>query len=86
MSLGIPVIVPNTSAAREFVVDGKTGLWFKGGDAMDLAKKMMMLSDNTELVKKLGQSAYERIWKNPFTLQVHLDSVKRFYKEILTGE
>jgi len=86
MSLGIPVIVPNTSAAREFVVDGKTGLWFKGGDAMDLAKKMMMLSDNTELVKKLGQSAYERFWKNPFTLQVYLDSVKRFYKEILTGE
>jgi len=86
MSLGIPAIVPSTAATREFVVDGKTGLWFKGGDAIDLEKKMMMLFGYSELVKKLGRSAYERFWKNPFTLQVHIDSVKRFYKEILTGE
>lgn len=85
MSLGIPVIVPNTAAAREFVVDGKTGLWFKGGDVIDLEKKMMMLCENSELTKNLGRSAYDRFWENPFDLQLHIDSVKQYYIKILMG-
>jgi glycosyltransferase involved in cell wall biosynthesis len=35
-AMGVPVIVPSTSAAREWVEDGVTGLIFKGGDVNGL--------------------------------------------------
>ena len=37
---GIPSLVPDTSAAREIVLDGVTGLHFKSGDELDLRARM----------------------------------------------
>ena len=53
---------------------------------MKQAEKMIMLYDNKKLTKQLGQSAYERFWKNPFTLEQYIESVEHFYEEILELE
>lgn len=86
LSMGIPVIVSDTTAAREFVVDGETGLWFDGGNVIELSKKMIGLRDNKKLAKQLGHSAYERFWQNPFTVERYIESLKHFYEEILELE
>lgn len=83
-ALGIPAIVPDTSAAREFVVDGETGLWFKGGDVNDLAQKMKILL-NDSVVQSMGQKAYSKYWAKPATLENHVDMLLECYLQVLQG-
>lgn len=85
ISLGIPVIVSDTAAAREAVNDGVTGLLFKGGDIADLEEKIRRLCDNGELAAKIGGAAYDSFWKAPYTIQQHINDVQRFYAQILAN-
>lgn len=82
-ALGIPAIVPDTSAARDLVVDGKTGLWFKGGDEKDLTEKMRYLSEDGRFAARLGQAAYEHFWQAPPTLDRHVEKIMETYREVL---
>lgn len=79
---GVPAIVPDTSAAREYVDNGVTGLWFRGGDVEDLRAKMQALADD-ELVSRLGKAAYHKYWANPYTLERHTDALVKVYHQIL---
>ena len=51
---GVPGIVPDTCAAREIVMDGVTGLHFRGGDQQDLRGKMRQLRDPL-VARNLGE-------------------------------
>jgi glycosyltransferase involved in cell wall biosynthesis len=77
-ALGVPAVVPDSSAAREMVVDGVTGHWFSGGDVQDLARKLSLLKDPAH-AEVTGQAAYRRFWDNPMTLDRHLDALQRLY-------
>jgi len=79
---GIPVIVSDASAARESVIDGVTGLWFRVGDEQDLAEKMVALQDD-DLVQRMGRSAYDRYWKHPRTLARHVNELEHVYEQVL---
>jgi glycosyltransferase involved in cell wall biosynthesis len=79
---GVPAIVPDSSAARDGVVDGQTGLWFRGGDAVDLAEKITMLKDRA-LAARLGQAAYDRFWADPPTMEKHLARLQQVYGRML---
>jgi glycosyltransferase involved in cell wall biosynthesis len=81
---GIPAIVPDTSAARDTIIDGRTGVWFKGGDVDDLAAKMTILTDNN-LVRRMGQAAFDRFWADPPTLERHIEALELVYNRILSG-
>lgn len=80
---GIPAIVPDASAARDAVIDGETGLWFKGGDIDDLAAKITMLTDDN-LVRRMGQAAYDRFWADPPTLNRHVGALELVYHRVLS--
>jgi glycosyltransferase involved in cell wall biosynthesis len=84
-ALGVPAIVPDTCAARELVVDGVTGLWFKGGDAGDLARKMRSLLEDSALAQRMGQAAYERFHARPPTMDRHLDGLLEIYQAVLSS-
>jgi len=84
-ALGIPVIVADSCAGRENVIDGETGIWFRGGDEKDLAQKMLLLMNNNELLRQLGQEAYNRYWANPFTLESHVSRLEKVYEEVLVS-
>jgi len=84
-ALGVPAIVPDTAATREMVIDGVTGLWFKGGDEDDLLKKMTALQD-ANTAKRLGRAAYDTYWANPSTVQVHIKRLDACYQDILHTE
>ncbi len=79
---GVPAIVPDTCAAREFVKDGKTGLWFMGGDFIDFSKKVASLNNDT-FVRVLGKEAYDHFWTNPPTIEKHTDELIDVYEYIL---
>jgi glycosyltransferase involved in cell wall biosynthesis len=79
---GLPAIVSDTCAAREAVIDGVTGLWFRGGDAHDLAAKLTSLRDDN-LVNRLGRAAYDRFWADPPTREHRIQTLETVYQQIL---
>ncbi len=79
---GIPVVVGDESAARDLVEDGVTGLWFRMGDARDLARKLSALQDPA-YAEQLGAAAYERYWCAPPTLDLHLERLEALYRDVL---
>jgi glycosyltransferase involved in cell wall biosynthesis len=83
-AMGIPAIVPSTSAARQWVADGMTGLVFRGGDAVDLTKKVEMLRDNSALASAMGIEAFRRYWSNPATTERHCEALLEIYRQMLT--
>ncbi len=81
-ALGTPVIVSDGCAGRVEVEDGVTGLWFKGGDADDLARALALTKDD-ELIKKLSAASYESYWADPPTLDRHIEHLTAVYRGIL---
>ena len=82
-AMGIPAIVPDTCAAREWVSDGETGLWFKGGDASSLEQRLRQLADDPQLAARLGSNAYLRYWQRPATIQAHCNGLQAVYASML---
>lgn len=82
LAMGIPAIVSDTCAARDFVEDGVTGFWFKRGNLDDLIKKIEYLQ-NPETAKIMGQTAYTRYWQNPKTIDKHIRELQECYYDIL---
>ena len=79
-AVGVPSIVPDTSAAREIVEDGVTGFHFRGGDEADLRSKMRQLND-PDVAGRLGRAAYDRFWSSSYaSLESHAASLESIYK------
>jgi len=84
-AVGIPAIVPDTSAARELVVDGETGLLFQGGNAESLMEALSLMQDPA-VAARLGRAAHNRFWSRPLTLEHHLDGLEAVYGRILARD
>ena len=82
-ALGVPSIVANTSAASDFIVDGETGLLFESGNVSDLGEKIKLLDENPEYAQKMGENAYRNYWRNPNTMENHLDKLVGCYESIM---
>jgi glycosyltransferase involved in cell wall biosynthesis len=82
-ALGIPTIVPDTCAARDWVEHGISGLWFRGGDERDLREKSALLVGDPSLARRLGGAAHARFWAAPPTLDSHLATLERVYESAL---
>jgi glycosyltransferase involved in cell wall biosynthesis len=82
-ALGVPAIVPDQCAARESVIDGITGFWFRSGDVADLQDKVARLHGHPEVAAAMGQAAYERFWSEPPTLQRHVCELEGVYRQVL---
>jgi glycosyltransferase involved in cell wall biosynthesis len=85
-AIGIPAIVPDTCAAREWVDDGVSGLWFRGGDMSDLSDKIRHLSDNPAIAASMGLEAYRKYWRSPATVESHAAELESVYQLILSEE
>ena len=81
-AMGVPAIVSDRCAGRDDVVDGVTGLWFRGGDVDDLIRKLRRMQDDGA-VQKMGQAAYDHYWANPATVDQHVAQLEKIYEEIL---
>lgn len=81
-ALGIPAIVADQCAGREMVENNVTGFWFQSGNWVDLRDKMALLGDGGTTAQ-MGRAAYQRHWKDPFTLEKHLDRLELCYGSAL---
>ncbi len=81
LALGTPVIVSDLCAGREAVKDGETGLWFKSSDALSLAEAIATLS-NDDVARRMGRAAHAAYWRDPLTLDRHLDAVAEVYEKV----
>jgi len=52
---GVPVIVPQLPALEEVVEEGKTGFFWQPGNFKDLTQKIMLLIEDKDIRKKMGQ-------------------------------
>lgn len=82
-ALGVPCIVSDACAGKDFVDDGVTGLWFKSGDLTSLANMIKLLKEKPDLAKRLGRNAYDKYWKTPPTLSRHIKELVDCYSSIL---
>jgi glycosyltransferase involved in cell wall biosynthesis len=81
---GLPAIVSDRCAARDFVADGERGLHFTHGSVEALVAAIERLQDPT-LAARLGRQAYDWYWNDPWTVDRHVDSLLALYKEVLAA-
>ena len=86
MASGVPVIASNSGACPEVI--GNAGILFHQGDHIDLAEKIMELSDNKELSRSLSNAGLKRVrevfsWEDK--INRYLELYKRMAEEFLTS-
>ncbi len=58
---GVPAILPRLPALQEVADEGETALFFRPGDADDLAAKIIRLLEDRELRERLGERGLARV-------------------------
>lgn len=81
-AMGVPAAVAHSCAARDAVLDGETGLHFRGGDMRSLTERFTDLQEDS-LVETLGRNAYQRYWESPPTLTAHVDQLEACYLRVI---
>jgi len=64
MASGKPVIVTKVGGLKSKIVDGKTGLLAESGNPSDLARKMIRLLKDEDLLNEMGINARKYVEKN----------------------
>ena len=80
-AMGTPVIVSDVCAGREAIADGETGLWFKSGDAADLARAIERLKDDAT-IEAMSAAAHKNYWADPPTLAAHVARIEALYRNL----
>jgi hypothetical protein len=63
------------------VEHGVGGLWFSSGDADSLAAALTKLKDEA-LIERLSNGAYDAFWRDPPTLDRHVERIMAVYAEM----
>ncbi len=82
-ALGIPSVVSDACAAREFVGRSERGLLFRSGDAGDLSRKLTALLHDDQLVRKLGAAAKDFVFKWAPGPAEHAAALEKVYRSML---
>ena len=61
MSCGLPTLIPDYPCNREVMSDGVTGMFFEPKNEQSLAHKILLLSKDPELRKRLGSEARQEV-------------------------
>lgn len=81
---GVPVIVPQLPALEEVVEEGKTGFFYQPGDFKSLAQKIMLLIENKDMGKKMGQRGME-VAKEKFEWQKLANRYVKICEDFVKG-
>ena len=81
MALGIPVVATDAGGAREMITDGVEGRIIPRGDSGAAAACLFDLARNTDLRRRLGSAACERIICE-FSVERMVDSYAHLYERL----
>ena len=79
---GIPVIVPRSGGATEWLEDQKSCLFFESGNSDSLSNKLSSLGNNPLLYESLSQGGIE-VTKQ-FNPNKVLNQIRRIYFQIIS--
>ena len=82
---GVPVIASRTGVAEEMVTEGRTGLFFRAGDAEELAAKARWAWDHAEELYEMGRAARQE-YEARFTAEQHYRSLMEIYAAALGAD
>ncbi|MFV3327959.1 glycosyltransferase family 4 protein [Pseudomonas sp. NY15372] len=82
-ALGIPCIVSDACAGKDYIIDGKTGILFESGDVSALEDAIVKIANSPELADQMGQASYTSYWEKPPTLERHVSDLVNCYNAIL---
>lgn len=74
---GKPVIASDSISAKDYILDGVTGYVVPSGDYKNLRNKILLLWENENKVKEMGQFAREHV-ENNFTHELFMRRLLRF--------
>jgi len=77
MASGVPVIASNSGACPEVVENA--GILFSQGNYTKLAEKILRLSNEKELLRKLGEAGLKRV-RETFSWEDKVDQYLKLYK------
>ena len=76
MSAGLPVVVTPVGNIREYIVDGKNGLFFARQDVNELVEKIVYLLKHPKKRQELGKNARHTITKD-YSWQQSVDKIRQ---------
>ncbi len=72
MICGVPVVASNIMPINEIVVNGETGLLFRGQNVEDAVKQIYNIIDHPEIHQQMSQAAIQKV-EEKFAIQVVAD-------------
>jgi len=63
MACGVPVISNRVGFIKDYIKDGKNGLFFTAKDSYGLAKQILLLIKDAEMRKRIGDSGRKFVEK-----------------------
>jgi len=78
----VPVLASGIGALQEVVQNGHTGLWFRPGDASDIAAKVCWAWGQPEYTRKLGEQA-RRVYEVRYTGRTNYRELMQIYEHAL---
>lgn len=85
MSVNVPCIISDRTAATEYIQEGQTGLLFKCGDLDDLCKKIEALK-NPSYRKMLSENIKREFDQNAYSEQTYVSKLLELYAESVHKE
>jgi glycosyltransferase involved in cell wall biosynthesis len=82
LASGVPPIVSDNTTSAAAVEHGVTGLLFRSGAVDDLIAQIRRLEDGAEAAR-IGRAAHDRYWREPPTLDRHIDGLEELYERLL---
>jgi glycosyltransferase involved in cell wall biosynthesis len=82
MACGTPVLVGDVNAAASLIRDGETGLLFRAGDPVDLAKKMAWMLTHPVECTKMGRAARLE-YEEKYTAEANYKMLMGIYRQIV---
>jgi glycosyltransferase involved in cell wall biosynthesis len=81
-ALGVPAIVSDACAGREYIENEKTGLLFEAGSEASLRQALQKAQDDAFL-ERVSRGAYESFWSDEPSLERYLDQIEAVYERAL---
>jgi glycosyltransferase involved in cell wall biosynthesis len=84
MAMERPVVATATGGTPEIILDGRTGLLFRPGEAGDLSAKILQILSDQSFARRLGSAGRERV-ETAFDHERHLDVMCDLYDRAVSG-
>jgi glycosyltransferase involved in cell wall biosynthesis len=82
MSFGLPVITSNVGGGTELIEHERSGLHFKSGDPIALARAIERLAEHPNLCNTLGITAFDEL-KKRFSLKNEAEGFLTVFRELI---